>query len=243
MKKKLVTVALTMTMAFAMNITALAGQWRSDANGWWWQNDDGSYPRNTWQWIDGNNDGIKESYYFDPNGYCLLNTTTPDGYAVNDTGAWTVNGMIQTQINTNNEPINEASAVNALNLTPSASLWYKKFSNKRTSQNKLWSEGFSIKNFSGGSSGRGYVEYFIEGAYSTFSFTMAPEENTPDWYSAYVEVYGDNDDLLWSSDTINYKSDPVDAVIDVSGQRYVSIHTDRIDGNGTTLLFKNVIFK
>lgn len=37
MKKKFVTVVLTKTMAFAMNITALTGQWKPGANGWWWQ--------------------------------------------------------------------------------------------------------------------------------------------------------------------------------------------------------------
>lgn len=243
MRKKLVTLVLTTIILFSMSFTALAGQWKSDANGWWWQNDDGSYPKSTWNWIDGNNDGTKESYYFDSNGYCLLNTTTPDGYIVNATGAWILNGEIQTQNSINNESNNGVFEVNALNLTPSASLWYKKFNNKRTSQNKLWSEGFSITNSSAGTSSHGYVEYFIDGIRNTFSFTMAPEENIPDWYSAYVEVYGDNDDLLWSSDTINYKSDPVSATIDVSGQRYVSIHTDSIDGNGFKLLFKNVIFK
>lgn len=96
MKKKILTIAAAMTMTFAMTMTAFAGQWVSDTTGWWWQNDDGSYPAATWQWIDGNNDGVAESYYFDGQGYCLLNTTTPDGYTVNADGAWTVNGVVQT---------------------------------------------------------------------------------------------------------------------------------------------------
>ena len=37
---------------------AYAGQWMQDGNGWWWQNDDGSYPTAKWQWIDGDADGI-----------------------------------------------------------------------------------------------------------------------------------------------------------------------------------------
>lgn len=84
-------------IAATMSFTSLAGTWQSDSAGWWYQNDDGSYPVNTWQWIDGNNDGIAESYYFDANGYCLMNTTTPDGYIVDSNGAWIVNGTIQTQ--------------------------------------------------------------------------------------------------------------------------------------------------
>lgn len=76
--------------------TVFAGQWKSDNNGWWYQNDDGSYPANTWQWIDGNGDGVSESYYFNENGYLLTNSSK-DGYTVNADGAWTVNGVVQTQ--------------------------------------------------------------------------------------------------------------------------------------------------
>lgn len=90
---------LTATALLSMlaSSTVFAGQWKSDNNGWWYQNDDGSYPTNTWQWIDGNGDGVSESYYFNENGYVLTNTVTPDNYTVNADGAWTVNGVVQTQ--------------------------------------------------------------------------------------------------------------------------------------------------
>lgn len=92
--KVLTTTALLSMLASS---TVFAGEWKSDNNGWWYQNDDGSYPTNTWQWIDGNGDGISESYYFNENGYMLANTVTPDNYTVNADGAWTVNGVVQTQ--------------------------------------------------------------------------------------------------------------------------------------------------
>ena len=52
-----------------------------------------------WNWIDG------KCYYFAPNaiaggpkqGMLYKNGITPDGYSVNETGAWTVNGAIQTK--------------------------------------------------------------------------------------------------------------------------------------------------
>lgn len=90
--KVLTTTALLSMLASS---TVFAGQWKSDNNGWWYQNDDGSYPTNTWQWIDG------KSYCFDSNGNMYANTTTPDGYTVNTDGQWTVDGVIQTQ-NANN---------------------------------------------------------------------------------------------------------------------------------------------
>ena len=90
---------LTATALLSMlaSSTVFAGEWKSDNNGWWYQNDDGSYPANTWQWIDGNKDGVSESYYFNENGYMLANTVTPDNYTVNADGAWTLNGVVQTQ--------------------------------------------------------------------------------------------------------------------------------------------------
>ena len=81
-------------------MTVSAGQWQSDTNGWWWQNDDGSYPVGSWQWLDGTNDGTAECYYFNPvsdgtRGRLLKNQTTPDGYQVNEKGQWLENGVVQ----------------------------------------------------------------------------------------------------------------------------------------------------
>ena len=74
-----------------------AGAWKQDAAGWWWQNEDGSYPAGVWEWIDGDEDGTAECYYFNAAGYMLANTTTPDGYTVNADGAWVENGEVQSR--------------------------------------------------------------------------------------------------------------------------------------------------
>ena len=44
----------------------------------------------------------RECYYFGPNGYIYTSTTTPDGYTVDENGAWTVNGTVQTQTTSGN---------------------------------------------------------------------------------------------------------------------------------------------
>lgn len=86
------TAALPMT-----NMQTQYGEpgWIQDQKGYWWRNADGTHPANVWMWLDGNKDGISECYYFDGNGYCLLNTITPDGYWVNADGAWIVDGVVQ----------------------------------------------------------------------------------------------------------------------------------------------------
>ena len=32
-----------------LSMTSFAGEWKQDASGWWYQNDDGSFTRNGWQ--------------------------------------------------------------------------------------------------------------------------------------------------------------------------------------------------
>lgn len=87
----------TLMLAGLTSMSVWASAWAKNTEGWWYNNGDGTWPANCWQWIDGNYDGIAECYYFNPSGYCLQNTTTPDGYSVNTDGAWTVNGVVQTQ--------------------------------------------------------------------------------------------------------------------------------------------------
>ena len=62
MKKLRLYVAI-MAASLAMSITAFAGQWKQDNVGWWYQNDDGSYPASVIKQIDG------PWYYFDGTGY------------------------------------------------------------------------------------------------------------------------------------------------------------------------------
>lgn len=98
MKKRFSLVCLAAVLSLAFNTVAFAGEWKSDSTGWWYVNDDGTYPVNSWNWIDGNKDGTAECYYFNEHGYMLANTNTPDGYTVNENGAWTVNGVVQTKV-------------------------------------------------------------------------------------------------------------------------------------------------
>ena len=84
-------------------------------NAWWYDFGNGDYFKSSWQWIDGNQDGIAECYCFDENGWMYENTTTPDGYTVNENGAWTVNNIVQTKTsdlipkNNTNNSVNTAS--------------------------------------------------------------------------------------------------------------------------------------
>lgn len=74
----------TLAISTVMATTALAGEWKQDQTGWWYQNDNGSYPTNTWL-LDN-----EKWYCFDENGYMRTGwVQTVDGkwYYLNSTGA------------------------------------------------------------------------------------------------------------------------------------------------------------
>jgi hypothetical protein len=58
------------------------GKWMNDEYGTRYEYLDGTCKHGKWYQIDG------KFYYFDDNGYLLKNTTTPDGYHVDENGVW-----------------------------------------------------------------------------------------------------------------------------------------------------------
>ncbi|MCC8126000.1 MAG: MBL fold metallo-hydrolase [Clostridiales bacterium] len=97
MKRRYAAVLAAVGMTLAMSFTAMAGEWKENSVGKWWQEEDGSYPVSAWKWIDSDEDGIGECYYFNGEGYLVTGIVTPDGYAVDGNGAWTEGGTVQTK--------------------------------------------------------------------------------------------------------------------------------------------------
>lgn len=93
--KRALLVALPFTVL--LSFQAFAGQWKQDMNGWWYENDDGSWMAGGWHWLDGNKDGIAECYYLNRDGYLVKDIGYVDGYHVDGNGAWMVDGKVQTK--------------------------------------------------------------------------------------------------------------------------------------------------
>ena len=68
MSKKMKLMVLTAALTLGAAMTSYAG-WKQNDTGYWWQNDDGSYPTSSWHWLDGNGDGI-------PSAIILTGTVT-----------------------------------------------------------------------------------------------------------------------------------------------------------------------
>lgn len=113
------TIATIAVISLMVSTTAFAGTWKTGSganqNKWWYDNEDGTYANNGWQWIDGNKDGKAECYYFDESGWMLSNTIVDSDSKVNKNGAWVKDGVAQTiKINTDSEERNWAPAQNML---------------------------------------------------------------------------------------------------------------------------------
>lgn len=89
--KKRGLLVLTATISTLMSFSTLAGEWKQNDTGWWYDNGNATYENNGWSWIN------ERWYYFTPEGYCLMNTTTPDGFQVDENGAWLIDGVVQTK--------------------------------------------------------------------------------------------------------------------------------------------------
>ena len=89
--KKLISILAAGLLTASMAMTAFAGSWQKNSTGWWYQNDDGSWPAACWQQING------AWYYFNAGGYMLENSMTPDGYYVGPDGVWVQNGQSSQQ--------------------------------------------------------------------------------------------------------------------------------------------------
>lgn len=86
--KKLKVLSITLLIAISATFPASAGEWKKEKDGrWWYQNDDGTYPANQWQEIDG------KEYYFGTEGYMMRNMFAPDDREVGPDGVWT--GFVQ----------------------------------------------------------------------------------------------------------------------------------------------------
>lgn len=96
-KGLLATAAITLSLSF----TSLADQWYQDMNGWWYGDEQGnaSYIKEGWNWIDDDNDGTAECYYFKRNGRVASGAVigAVDGCSINKDGAWVVDGVVQTK--------------------------------------------------------------------------------------------------------------------------------------------------
>ena len=131
-----------MCFVFLLSGTAKADWVKGEnKNAWWYDLGNGNYYKSSWQWIDGNHDGIAECYYFDENGWMFENAITPDRFTVNENGAWTVDNIVQTK------SANLISQNNTNNNSDAVSNTFTETKNKNLSETRNNEKNQSIEDF------------------------------------------------------------------------------------------------
>lgn len=115
-RRWILAMLLGVMMSLVFGMASFAAAWRngegSDQGRWWYDYEDGTYASDGWQWIDGNNDGEAECYYFDSEGWMAANETTPDGYQVDGNGAWISGGIVVRRSTGSNAADQETTGTN-----------------------------------------------------------------------------------------------------------------------------------
>lgn len=168
--KKAIALMLAAVMASGSTMTVFAGQWMKDDVGYWWQEDDGSYPTNTMKWIDADGDTVAEGYYFDENGYVYQTTTVGDG-----TKTLTIDEWMQTQMpRKNSDPTQRSEGYDPTHpLAGKIDEW-----NLRQEINPQYIGGFVISNESVQARLTGQMDYYN---YLDIANYAAPVDG---WYNA-----------------------------------------------------------
>lgn len=248
-KKAMKVLAATMLCTGAFALTGFAGSWVNDAHGWWYNYGNGNWPSSSWQWIDGNNDGIAECYYFDRMGYCMMNTTTPDGYQVNGSGAWVENGVVQTrnmgsgQAGNGAQNTSQSSSQNndqsggksskqggltLYNATPILNYYVdREDSLVSNRENKSYTKCFK---FWLGE----YIEFDNSAGYTHLKATVFPAKGS--WNEndrVLLQVLSGEDEEFYVTQDIYYDTKAFDIDVDISGYEKVRIKSISVNNGGS----------
>ena len=233
--KKFIGLAAVAAFSSIMVSSAWAGTWKQNNVGWWFDNGNGTYPASTWQWIDGNNDGIAECYYFDRAGYMLANTSTPDGYQVNASGAWVQNGAVQTKnLRVNNQTTSSRPKLVLFDVEPTYRIFAHKEKNITVTDGETWTDTLNI--YPGG-----IFEFSNEKGYTRLRAKVAPQYSS-EQNGCILIVYGDNGSVLYRSDEmVQGETEPFDIDIDISGQSKIQFTCS--SKAGANLVIKSARFE
>ena len=117
MKKMMIGLFAGAVMIWLASLPVYAGQWKQDDGGWWYQNEDGSFPAAEWKWIDSDGDGVAECYYFYRDGYMAYNNDI-ENHHVNDDGQWVWGNVVQKRyVNTQNADANGDSGKDVVGIS------------------------------------------------------------------------------------------------------------------------------
>ena len=255
MRRRFSVAAAALALSVALTVPAYAGTWKYVNDQWKYQRGTNKFAYNEWIKDNGKyyyigNDGIMKTgwqqvnnqwYYMDqtgvmqtgwfkdtdgkwyflyPNGAMAVNTVI-DGRTIGADGVWVPNEGDTEPANT----MDLETGYLVQNLEGISKKGYTIISSGKTAAGTRWGNAIRLK-------GKGsYVQCNTNGEYRLLSGVFGPSSQFDSANMARITVYGDEDQVLYTSQDIHHNEKNVYFGVDVSGQKQIRVEVSLIKDN------------
>lgn len=257
MKRKTILMAAVVALSAALSLPAYAGSWKSVGDKWMYQRNAQKYAMSEWLKLDGktyymdsngymvtgwnqidgqwyymDESGVMQTgwlkdqdkwYYLSPGTGAMVTNTTIEGRTIGSDGAWIPQ---EAQTEPLSSLIDTSTSYLMQNMTEGLrTSGYSIISSGKTFSQEQWSNAVRL-------SGKGsYISAAVNGQYRLLEGTFSPSSNFPSQLMGRLTVYGDNDQVLYTSPDIHYNEKPIPFAVDVSGQNRVKVEFSLVKDN------------
>lgn len=249
MKKRIAVIVAAVAMSVLMAIPAYAGTWKDVGGRWKYQRSANKYASQGWLNLDGKkyyigSDGfmvtgwtkidgqwyfmdesgllqygwLKDNekwYYLAPGSGAMMVNTVIEGRQIGEDGVWI---PAEAQTEPVSSSVDLSTAYLMQNMTEGQkSKGFTVIAEGKTSNQQKWTNA-------GRMVGSGsFLRCDTNGGYKILSGTYSPSTKFDRDLLGKVTVYGDNDQVLYTSPDIHYNENPYTFAVDVSGQNQVRV--------------------
>ncbi len=249
MKKRIAMMTVAALLSAVLAVPSYAGSWKYENNNWKYQRsaskyamqewvtvdgkkyymDSNGYMVKGWQQIDGQwyymddtgamqvgwlKDGLNW-YFLSPVDGAMVTNTVIEGRTIDASGLWV---PAEGQTEPSGSVMNLTEPVLVQNMTGLKTKGYSIIALGRTADyQQQWSN--AIRLYDKGS----YVCCNTNGQYELLAGQFSPSTTFDSGLMGKLKVYGDDDQLLYTSPDIHYNEKPISFAVDVSGQNQVKV--------------------
>lgn len=257
MKKRIAIMAAAVMLSVLMAVPAYAGSWKFVNDRWKYQRGAEKYANQEWLNLDGKRyyigaDGymvtgwnkinnqwyfmddsgvlqygwLKDQdkwYYLSPENGAMVTNTTIEGRQIGADGVWI---PAEGQVEPESSSIDLSTPYVFRNAEGFKGNHHSVISQGKTANREKWSNADRLV-------GKGsYMRSDINGQYKLLAGTVAPSTTFSNDMMGKVTVYGDNDQVLYTSPDIHYDELPITFAVDVEGQNQVRVEFSLVKDNG-----------
>ena len=249
MKKRIAMVAAAVILSVMMAVPSYAGSWKYVNNGWKYQRSASKYAMQEWitvegkkyymdangyvstgwtqvdgQWYYMDDTGAMQTgwlkdgmnwYFLSPLDGVMVTNAVIEGRQIDASGVWV---PAEGQSEPVGSTLNLRNPVLVQNMTGLKTNGYSIIAQARTADRQQnWSN--AIRLYGKGS----YVRFNNDGTYKILAGQFSPSTTFDSGLMGKLTVYGDNDQVLYTSQDIHYNEKPLSFAVDVSSQTQVKV--------------------